>query len=125
MKSAKTSYSNLCIEDIRARLRTFALERQWDKFHSPKNLSMALMVEAAELAEHFQWLTATESRNLAGPVRRQVEEEVADVFLYLLRLADKMNIDLLDAANRKIAINAVKYPAKKVRGSARKYSAYK
>ena len=86
---------------------------------------MAIMVEAAELAEHFQWLTSAESRKLKEPVRRQVEEEIADVFLYLVRLADKLNIDLLDAAVRKIAINTAKYPAHKVRGSARKYSEYK
>ena len=125
MTVSKTGECKSGIEDIRAQLRLFASERQWDKFHTPKNLSMALMVEAAELAEHFQWLTSAESRTLKEPVRRQVEEEIADVFLYLVRLADKLNINLLNAAVRKMEINAAKYPANKVRGSARKYSEYK
>jgi dCTP diphosphatase len=108
------------LEDLKERLRAFARERDWEQFHSPKNLAMALIVEAAELLEHFQWLTETQSRALDPEKREQVAQELADVFLYLVRLADRLDIDLLDAAQRKIAINAQKYPADKVRGSAKK-----
>jgi dCTP diphosphatase len=109
---------------VRDRLRAFARARDWDRFHTPKNLCMALIVEAAELVEHFQWLSEEESAALAPAVREKVEEEVADVLLYLVRLADTLNLDLIDAANRKIDRNEVKYPAARVRGSARKYSDY-
>lgn len=108
------------IDELRQRLREFARERDWEQFHSPKNLAMALIVEAAELVEHFQWLTETQSRALEPEQREQVAQELADVFIYLVRLADRLDIDLLDAAERKIALNARKYPADKVRGSARK-----
>lgn len=108
------------IGELQERLRAFARERDWEQFHSPKNLAMALIVEAAELVEHFQWLTEAQSRALDAAKREQVEQEMADVFLYLVRLADQMGIDLLDAAERKIALNAQKYPADKVRGSAKK-----
>lgn len=101
------------------------MDRQWEKFHSPKNLSMALMVEAAELAEHFQWLTDSESARLGKLARGDVEQEIADVFLYLIRLADKLGVNLFEAADRKIKINQTKYPADRVRGSAKKYSQYK
>jgi dCTP diphosphatase len=105
---------------LRRRLREFARVRDWEQFHSPKNLSMALIVEAAELVEHFQWLTEAQSRSLAPNKRREVEAEVADVFIYLTRLADLLDVDLLQAAERKIALNEKRYPADKVRGSAAK-----
>jgi dCTP diphosphatase len=108
------------IDELRRQLREFARERDWEQFHSPKNLAMALIVEAAELVEHFQWLTQAESRSLDPDRREQVAQELADVFIYLVRLADRLDVDLLDAAERKIALNARKYPADKVRGSARK-----
>lgn len=108
------------IDELRQRLREFARERDWEQFHSPKNLAMALIVEAAELVEHFQWLTPAQSQALEPDRREQVAQELADVFIYLVRLADRLDIDLLDAAERKIAVNARKYPADKVRGSARK-----
>jgi dCTP diphosphatase len=108
------------LEDLKERLRAFARERDWEQFHSPKNLAMALIVEAAELLEHFQWLTETQSRALDPEKREQVAQELADVFLYLVRLADRLDIDLLDAAQRKLVLNAQKYPADKVRGSAKK-----
>ena len=108
------------LEDLKEQLREFARERDWEQFHSPKNLAMALIVEAAELVEHFQWLTEAQSRTLDAEKREQVAQELADVFLYLVRLADRLDIDLMDAAQRKIVINAHKYPADKVRGSARK-----
>lgn len=91
-------------------LRKFAAERDWEQFHSPKNLASALSVEAAELLEHFQWLTDAQSQALSEDKRVEVGHEMADVLLYLLQLADKLGIDLVDAAHRKMALNAVKYP---------------
>lgn len=110
------------LAQLRETLRQFAAERDWDQFHSPKNLAAALSVEAAELLEVFQWLTEDQSRQLTPPQRQQVREEMADVLNYLVRLADKLDVDLLDAAREKIAKNAVKYPADKARGSIRKYT---
>jgi NTP pyrophosphatase (non-canonical NTP hydrolase) len=112
------------IEELRDRLREFAKERDWDQFHTPKNLSMALIAEAAELVEHFQWVEGNNSHLLEERVRPSVEEEIADIFIYLVRIADKLDIDLFAAAERKIVINAIKYPADRVRGSARKYTEY-
>lgn len=107
---------------LRDSLRQFAAERDWDQFHSPKNLAMALAVEAAELLERFQWLTEADSRNLPAPELARVREEMADVLNYLVRLADKLDVDLLAAARDKVALNAQKYPVDKARGNARKYS---
>jgi len=112
------------IEQLKIRLRQFADERDWDQFHSPKNLSMALIGEAAELVEHFQWLTEAQSYVLSGEKLAEVELELADIFLYLVRIADKLNVDLAKAADRKIHVNAQKYPAHKVKGKADKYTAY-
>ena len=109
---------------LRDKLRAFAEARDWDQFHSPKNLSMALMVEVAELMEHFQWLTEAQSANLAFEKRPAVAEELADTLLYLIRLSDKLDVDLLEAALDKLEKNAAKYPAEQVRGSANKYSEY-
>jgi len=108
------------LDDFRKRLREFARERDWEQFHSPKNLSMALIVEAAELVEHFQWLTESQSARLDPKTFQAVEQEIADVFIYLVRLSDLLGIDLLDAAARKIALNEKKYPADEVRGKADK-----
>ena len=107
---------------LRRDLRCFANARDWGQFHTPKNLAMALSVEAAELLECFQWLTAEQSAKLAADDRRAVEEEVADVLLYLLRLTDVLDIDPLQAAQRKMKLNGRKYPVAVARGSARKYS---
>ena len=112
------------IEALRDRLREFARERDWDQFHTPKNLSMALIAEAAELVEHFQWVDGDKSHLLEEKLRPSVEEELADIFIYLVRIADKLGIDLYAAAERKIDINARKYPADRVRGSAKKYTEY-
>jgi dCTP diphosphatase len=112
------------LESIRERLRRFARERDWDQFHSPKNLSMALIAEAAELVEHFQWLTEEQSAQLPAERLQEVETELADIFIYLIRMADKLGVDLLAAAERKMDINEAKYPADKVRGSAKKYTEY-
>lgn len=105
-------------------IRKFADERDWDQFHSPKNLSMALAVEAAEIMEIFQWLTEDQSRNLAAEKMAELADELGDVAIYLIRLADKLGIDLLAAAEAKFALNLKKYPADKVRGSAKKYTEY-
>ena len=112
------------LDALQHRLREFARERDWDQFHSPKNLAMALIAESAELVEHFQWLTEEQSTQLPAEKLREIEQELADVFLYLLRLADKLNVDLLAAAAHKIDLNAHKYPADKVRGSSKKYNQY-
>ncbi|MEK6243127.1 MAG: nucleotide pyrophosphohydrolase [Pseudomonadota bacterium] len=109
---------------LRDTLRKFVAERDWDQFHSPKNLAMALSVEASELLEHFQWLTEAESHRLPPEKRDAVRDEMADVLIYLVRLADKLDVDLLDAATKKIAKNAQKYPAGQVRGSMKKYTDY-
>lgn len=110
-------------EELRDALRRFAAAREWQPFHTPKNLAMALAVEAAELLEHFQWLTAEQSARLGARDKRAVGEEIADVLLYLLRLADVLGIDPLAAARRKMRINARKYPVTRARGNARKYRA--
>jgi len=112
------------LEKLKLRLREFAAERDWDQFHSPKNLSMALIGEAAELVEHFQWLTQAQSHTVTDEQRAEIELELADILLYLVRLADKLDVDLAKAAMKKIDINARKYPAHKARGRADKYTAY-
>jgi len=109
---------------LRDKLRTFAEVRNWDQFHTPKNLSMALMVEVAELMEHFQWLTAAESENLTAEQKLPVADELADILLYLVRISDKLGVDLLQAALVKLKKNAQKYPADQVFGSAKKYNEY-
>jgi len=112
------------LEELKERLRAFVRERDWDRFHSPKNLAMALSVEAAELVEIFQWLTEEQSANLDADRRRRAAEEMADVLWYLVRIADRLDIDLLQAAGEKLGRNAAKYPAERVRGQARKYDEY-
>lgn len=109
---------------LQHRVAAFAAARDWEPFHSPKNLAMALSVEAAELVEEFQWLTEEQSRALDAERRERVRLELADVFIYLLRIADKLGVDLVAAANDKIVLNEKKYPAERVRGDARKYTEY-
>lgn len=110
------------MEELIRQIREFARERDWEKFHSPKNLAMALSVEVAEIAEHFQWLTQTESNNLDRGKLAEVEEEIADVLIYLTRLADRLGIDPIEAARKKMRINAKKYPVETSKGKAAKYS---
>ncbi len=112
------------LNDLREQLRRFAKERDWEQYHSPKNLAMALVVEAGELVEQLQWLTEEQSQALTPVQHQAVAEEAADVLLYLIRFADRTGIDLERAARDKIGKNAQKYPADKVRGSARKYTDY-
>jgi len=111
-------------ERLNQALRQFAIDRDWEQFQSPKNLSMALIVEAAELVEHFQWLTEEQSYRLPAEKKTDVAHEMADILIYLIRLADRLDVDLLEAAKEKMALNAAKYPVEKVKGSARKYTEY-
>lgn len=110
------------LESLRDQLRDFAAAREWDPFHSPKNLAMALSAEAGELLEVFQWLTEEQSRRPSPETLAAASEEVADVLIYLVRLSDKLGIDPLVAANRKLLANAEKYPVDKARGNSRKYT---
>lgn len=110
------------LASLREDLRRFAAARDWQQFHTPKNLAMALCVEAAELLEHFQWMTAEQSARLSPARKRAVAAEIADVLLYLTRLADVLQIDPLAAARSKLRQNARKYPVARARGNARKYS---
>ncbi|MBI4006807.1 MAG: nucleotide pyrophosphohydrolase [Gammaproteobacteria bacterium] len=112
------------LRDLKGRIRRFAEERNWEQYHSPKNLAMALVVETAELVEHFQWLTQEESRSLSPEKRSAVEAELADILIYLVRIADKLDIDLYSATIEKLQHNADKYPVEKVRGLSKKYTEY-
>lgn len=112
------------LDELKRRLRRFTAERDWQRYHSPKNLSMALIAEAAELVEHFQWLTEKQSASLPPEKLAEVELELADIQIYLVELADKLQVDLMAAVDKKLAINAVKYPTEKVKGSSKKYTEY-
>ena len=112
------------LEELALLIRIFAKERDWDQFHTPKNLAMGVAIEAAELMEEFHWLTPAQSAQLPPKRLEAVRHEIADVLVYLVQLADKLGIDLLAAAADKIAINAQKYPADTVRGKATKYDKY-
>jgi NTP pyrophosphatase (non-canonical NTP hydrolase) len=113
------------LQDIRDLVRVFVDERDWDQFHTPKNLASALCVEAAELLEHFQWLHKGDRAELAEGKLDAVRHEMADVLVYLVRLADKLDVDLAEAVAEKMVLNRAKYPAELVRGDARKYDEYK
>jgi dCTP diphosphatase len=112
------------LNELAALIRAFARERDWDQFHTPKNLAMGVAIEAAELMEEFHWLTPEQSAQLPPATLQAVRHEMADVFVYLVLLADKLGVDLFAAAAEKIAINAGKYPADTVRGKATKYDKY-
>ena len=112
------------VEELSRRLARFAQERDWEQFHSPKNLAMALIAEAAELVEHFQWLTEEQSRKLPPDKLEEVRLELADILIYTLRCAERLDIDLIQAAYDKTAINEARYPVEKVKGSAKRASEY-
>jgi NTP pyrophosphatase (non-canonical NTP hydrolase) len=112
------------LEDLRTAIGKFISERDWEQYHSPKNLAMALSVEASEIVEHFQWLTEEESRNLSREKLAEISEEIGDVMIYLTELADKLGVDPVEAAKAKVAINGQKYPAELVKGKASKYTEY-
>jgi NTP pyrophosphatase (non-canonical NTP hydrolase) len=122
MKNLSAAGRPLSLEGLRDALQRFASDRDWNQFHCPKNLAIALNVEAAELLEHFQWMSDADSTALDPELQAKVREEAADVLLYLIRLADKLGIDLMAAASEKIALNAKKYPVEKARGSSKKYT---
>jgi len=109
---------------LKGRMRDFAERRNWDQFHAPKNLVMALAGEAGELIEHFQWLTEAQSAELDARTLEQVASEIADIQIYLVRLADKLDVSIADAVERKVAENERKYPVDLAYGSARKYTEY-
>jgi dCTP diphosphatase len=109
------------LRDLATRLCDFAAEREWEPFHSPKNLASALVVEAGELLEHFQWLTESQSRELSAPKQEAVAAEIADVLLYLIQLSTAVGIDPIAAAYAKLDVNALKYPVDKARGNSKKY----
>jgi NTP pyrophosphatase (non-canonical NTP hydrolase) len=112
------------LDDLNRRLKGFAQDRDWEQFHNPKNLVMALAGECGELLEHFQWLSEAQSAALSGEKKAAVALEMADILIYLIRCSERLDIDLLDAAYRKIAINESRYPAEKVRGDARRAEEY-
>lgn len=112
------------IDELNERLKSFAQTRNWEQFHSPKNLSMALIAECAELVEHFQWLTEEQSYQLPEAKKEEVALEMADIFIYLIRCAERLDIDLISAAYRKIEINEKRYPTEQVYGDARRASEY-
>ena len=112
------------LQILRERALQFGAERDWQQFHSPKNLAMALAGEAGELLECFQWLTEEASGNLDAEQHQAVKEEIADIQLYLVLLADKLNIDIYAAADEKIAKNTARYPVDRVKGSSKKYNQY-
>jgi dCTP diphosphatase len=112
------------VKDLGDAIKAFIEERDWEQFHSPKNLAMALSVEVSEVVEHFQWLTQEQSRNLPADKLAEVREEIGDVMIYLTELADKLGIDPVEAARAKLRINEEKYPADLFKGKASKYTEY-
>ena len=112
-------------DELKEKIRKFAADRDWDQYHTPKNLSMALIAECGELVEHFQWLTEAESTDIPPEGLEEISHEIADVFVYLLRLSDKLGINIVEAVNHKMLLNEEKYPADEVRGSSKKYTEYK
>ncbi|MCU7934411.1 MAG: nucleotide pyrophosphohydrolase [Candidatus Thiodiazotropha sp. (ex Dulcina madagascariensis)] len=112
------------LDSLNTRLKAFAQTRDWEQFHNPKNLAMAMIAECAELVEHFQWLTPEQSMNLSEEKQEAVALEMADILIYLIRCAERLDIDLIEAVERKIAINEARYPTEKVFGDARRASEY-
>lgn len=116
--------SDPAIEEIKSKLKEFAQMRDWEQFHSPKNLAMALSVEAAELLENFQWMTEKQSEKLSPQRQAAVAFELADIFIFLLRISDQLNVDLIEITKRKMELNNKRYPVDKVKGSSKKYNEY-
>ena len=114
--------ANDTLVTLRDKIRDFAKARDWEQFHTPKNLVMALSIEVAEIMEHFQWLSPKQSTTLDAVKREEVSQEIADVLIYLTRLADVLEIDPVEAAMNKIQLNEIKYPVEKSRGIAAKYT---
>jgi len=116
--------SEPAIEELKSKLKEFAQMRDWEQFHSPKNLAMALSVEAAELLENFQWMTEKQSEILSPQRQAAVAFELADIFIFLLRISDQLNVDLMEVTKRKMELNNKRYPVDKVKGSSKKYNEY-
>ena len=112
------------LTELTSKLKDFAVRRDWEQFHSPKNLAMAISGEAGELLEHFQWLTQQQSRDIEAGKKQEVAYEMADILIYLLRMSEQLDIDLVTAVYEKMAINEERYPADKVRGDARRSDEY-
>src|SRR5215210_6138543 len=125
MNKSTAGREELSLEDLRSVISAFIQERDWEQFHSPKNLAMALSVEVAEIVEHFQWLTEEQSANLGPEKLAEIREELGDVMIYLTELADKLGIDPVEAGRAKVEINGRKYPATLVKGRAAKYTEYR
>src|ERR671911_1982699 len=125
MDKSTAGREDLGLEDLRRAINVFIRERDWEQFHSPKNLAMALNVEVAEIVEHFQWLTEEQSKNLPPEKLAEIREEIGDVMIYLTEFADKLGIDPVEAAKAKVTINGRKYPAELVKGKASKYTEYR
>jgi len=113
---SKNSDKQTTVNELRQLMAQFVAERDWDQFHSPKNLAMALTIEAGELMEHFQWLTTEQSQNIDASVKHEVGEELADVVCYAMSLANSLDIDVSSAVYQKMEKNRLKYPADKFRG---------
>ena len=113
------------IQELKQRVVSFVAERDWQQFHSPKNLSMSIAIEAAELMEHFQWLTVEQSKELDAEALQDISEELADIVIYTLSMANSLSLDLADTVFKKIEKNSRKYPAEKVRGKSHKYTYYR
>src|ERR671910_2063140 len=124
MNKSTAGREDLGLDDLRSAISAFIEERDWEQFHSPKNLAMALSVEVAEVVEHFQWLTEEQSRNLPPEKLAQVREEIGDVMIYLTELAEKLGIDPVEAAKAKLEINRQKCPAELGKGKPSKYMEY-
>jgi NTP pyrophosphatase (non-canonical NTP hydrolase) len=112
------------LEQLRERMATFVTERDWDQFHTPKNISMSIAIEAAELMEHFQWLTVEQSKSLDPDLLEAIGEELADIVIYSLSMANTLGLDLAETVLKKMAKNSRKYPVEKVKGKAHKYTWY-
>jgi dCTP diphosphatase len=125
MNKSTAGREDLGLEDLRSAISAFIQERDWEQFHSPKNLVMALSVEVAEIVEHFQWLTEEQSKDLSPVKLAEVREEIGDVMIYLTELAETLGIDPVEAAMAKVETNTEKYPAALVKGKASKYTEYR
>lgn len=112
------------LEEISAKIRAFRDEREWAQFHNPKDMAIAISIEASELLEYFLWKSPEELDDRISEKREEIEEEIADIGIYLTELADNLGIDLLAAMEKKIEKNALKYPAERVKGSSKKYNEY-
>ena len=114
----------ITLQDLKERMAEFVRERDWEQFHTPKNLSMSIAIEAAELMEHFQWLTVEQSQHLEEVALQEIGEELADIVIYSLSMANFLNIDLAETVLAKMAKNIRKYPKEQVQGKAHKYTYY-